>query len=1090
MGIDIGDLSSLILCSVPPAQANYLQRIGRAGRRDGNALSLTVANSRPHDLYFFAEPEEMLAGHIDSPGIFIDASAVLERQFTAFCFDSWVMTDTTVALPRLLGQVLSNLKQGDQKKFPYSFIHYIEMNQADLFEVFIDLFKGNAVLSPESIGNLKIFIEGDKDWQGSLRYRIMNGLHNRYLERESLRKKVRILNGKIKKKMEGPKDKNFEKEIQELGIEKSALQTLVKSISDRNTFNFFTDEGLLPNYAFPEVGVMLNSLIYRKKTRVQEGQSSYDSWNYKYERPAVSAIAELAPANTFYSGGRRVKVDQVDMTVSDIETWRFCDNCSHKELLGMEEDKENCVTCGSPMWADEGQKKKMLRMRQVFASTSDSKSRVGDESDDRDPVFYNKQMLIEFDDKQVLEAFKVDADFPFGFDFHSKVDFCEINFGEQSEIGEKVTIADVETPRKGFALCRICGKVQEGNNAPVHAFTCTAKDKDGDKNLIDCIYLYRQFMSEAIRILLPVSIIAGSDKKLQSFIAAMQLGLKRKFKGKIDHLQTTVHEEPLADSSFKRKYLILYDTIPGGTGYLKQLMRSGQLMEVLELSLKALRSCACNQEAEKDGCYRCLFAYRNSFNMPETSRDTAIELLAEILGYRDRLVKTENIRNISFNTYIESELEARFLAALKQYRSEELPVLLKNDLVNGKPGYFLKVGERAYHIEPQVELGKLNGISISSRADFVIRPARIQDAMKPVAIFMDGYTYHRDRVGRDMAQRMAIVQSGKYLIWSLSWHDVENKFKQEKDYCVDFLDPSTLPAGDKLNTFLDGYELTDLKGLNNRNSFDMLIQFLRNPEEDRWKLFTFIFSLLHVDGVRFSNTEEVEKWTKGLDANFPEEMAEKINEAESLCIYGLSNHKNHEDKIRLQQFIVTEQEAVKPPGNILGVRVGCCLDDEKSSRQSEGFQNVWNGFLRLYNLFQFLPFAYFVTKDGFKNNAYDGLKLFDEHVFQSGRTTGDPGQEEWGEVKELVDGTLHGILDQLKENDWPVPEAGYELEGTSGEVVACAELAWANLKIAFLLEEELNYENQFRKSDWEIYPIKEVLENPDMLTSINKNKKG
>ncbi len=53
MGIDIGDLSTVVLCSVPPAQANYLQRIGRAGRRDGNALNLTVANARPHDLYFF-----------------------------------------------------------------------------------------------------------------------------------------------------------------------------------------------------------------------------------------------------------------------------------------------------------------------------------------------------------------------------------------------------------------------------------------------------------------------------------------------------------------------------------------------------------------------------------------------------------------------------------------------------------------------------------------------------------------------------------------------------------------------------------------------------------------------------------------------------------------------------------------------------------------------------------------------------------------------------------------------------------------------------------------------------------------------------
>jgi hypothetical protein len=56
--------------------------------------------------------------------------------------------------------------------------------------------------------------------------------------------------------------------------------------------------------------------------------------------------------------------------------------------------------------------------------------------------------------------------------------------------------------------------------------------------------------------------------------------------------------------------------------------------------------------------------------MPETSRTTAIELLAEILSYRDRLVKTESIRNISFNTFIESELEEGFLGALKLYRSD------------------------------------------------------------------------------------------------------------------------------------------------------------------------------------------------------------------------------------------------------------------------------------------------------------------------------------------------------------------------------------------------------------------------------------
>ena len=89
MGIDIGDLSTLALCSVPPEQANYVQRIGRTGRRDGNSLNLTIATGRPHDLYFWAEPKEMIAGAIKTPGVHLKAFAILKRQFAAYTLDRW-----------------------------------------------------------------------------------------------------------------------------------------------------------------------------------------------------------------------------------------------------------------------------------------------------------------------------------------------------------------------------------------------------------------------------------------------------------------------------------------------------------------------------------------------------------------------------------------------------------------------------------------------------------------------------------------------------------------------------------------------------------------------------------------------------------------------------------------------------------------------------------------------------------------------------------------------------------------------------------------------------------------------------------------
>lgn len=53
MGINIGSLSSVMLGGVPPNPANFIQRVGRAGRRDGNAAVFAIADASPdgHDQY-------------------------------------------------------------------------------------------------------------------------------------------------------------------------------------------------------------------------------------------------------------------------------------------------------------------------------------------------------------------------------------------------------------------------------------------------------------------------------------------------------------------------------------------------------------------------------------------------------------------------------------------------------------------------------------------------------------------------------------------------------------------------------------------------------------------------------------------------------------------------------------------------------------------------------------------------------------------------------------------------------------------------------------------------------------------------------
>ncbi|MDB9305890.1 MULTISPECIES: DUF1998 domain-containing protein [Cyanophyceae] len=149
---------------------------------------------------------------------------------------------------------------------------------------------------------------------------------------------------------------------------------------------------------------------------------------------------------------------------------------------------------------------------------------------------------------------------------------------------------------------------------------------------LDVLYLYREFESESIRFLMPDESF-WTPQGENSFIAAIQLGLKRKFRGKVDHLHTTITEEPQPHTSLRKSFLYLFDTVPGGTGYLRQLIQKPQeLQDVFQQALTIMKACSC-KERHEDGCYQCLFAYRNSFYQDYTSRKTAENLLSKLLQH-------------------------------------------------------------------------------------------------------------------------------------------------------------------------------------------------------------------------------------------------------------------------------------------------------------------------------------------------------------------------------------------------------------------------------------------------------------------------
>jgi DEAD/DEAH box helicase domain-containing protein len=1118
MGIDIGQLSSVLLCSVPPSPANYLQRIGRAGRENGNAFSAAIANGEPHDLYFFAKPEEMIKGKILPPGVFLQASAILERQLTAFCFDRWVNSGIRPGLfPKTVGEVLTHIDGKRADAFPYNFLAFIEEKEDRLPGDFIKLFRD--VLKEDSITHLQQFVTGPGTRDGSLSHRILSSLEMLARERRSYRGQARKLGEKIKRMEEqAVKDKNYEADLEDLRREQSAHWELVRSINDKKALNFFTDEGLIPNYTFPEAGVLLKSVIYRRKSKWEEDQkgspqdekSHYRQWVYEYDRPARSAISELAPESAFFAGGRKVTINRVDLEQSRIEQWRFCPNCSTSEHIEISDNNPRCPRCGDPLWRDTSQVHPMLRLRQVYAGTPDQKSRIGDDKDQRDTDFYHKQMLVDLQGADIRDAYKVKDDrYPFGFEFYKKAGFREINFGLKTGEGNLKRIAGVNENRPGFTLCKYCGTVQTRTRTRTgfgqdeskdkqdknhHALSCEARNKNDPDSYTQCLYLYREFHSEAIRILLPISDSGMQDKKLFSFIAALHLGLKRKFGGAVDHLQITMQDEPAAEGkeNARRKYLVLYDQVPGGTGYLEQLMRSPfPLLEVLEMSLNVLNHCECGSDPDKDGCYRCLLAFRSRFDMAHTSRTVAVGMLSAILEHKEHLVTAPNLLDVSTQTLSESELETRFLDALFLAMEQETAhsIKISKTLFNGKSGYYLTIDGNTYRIEQQVNLDEAEGVSIPSRADFVFRPQHTPgyNETKPVVLFTDGFAFHRRRLGKDTAQRMAIVQSNRYLAWSLTWKDVENQFKPQGT----FFNP--IPAAEleqkepRKYKKMQANPFAPLLAAGKQSAYKQLLGYLAKPDEKLWRLFAYATAVLYLDPRRFTNAPDHELAVTRFQERKKAVVTPAVFQLDELIpsprVYGWLHHP----PTRGTGTIPSVECLVSVTGgdkNGDHCQVILYLDDSPGLLESDTFEQSWTNFLRLYNIMQFLPVTFMISRGGLERNCYEELTPRRSEAVLS-PSTQPPLSPQWQEVEKLTRPILHPYISRLARAGLPVPEIGYELSDKAGSVCGEAEMAWETYKTLLLTPDQADQLHRLTQTGWEVF----TFTGSDVIDSLIKTLK-
>ena len=796
MGIDIGDLNVMGNTNVPPKPSNFLQRTGRAGRKEGSALVLNYAHAgEPHDMYYYEYPLEMMQGEVNTPGCFLEAKDILRRHFLAYCIDSWTTADENNKLPNSIRDLhlMNDNIFNDEAFILNQIITFINNNKASLRSAFREQYE------KKTHEALACLFETLND--GTFFNRLVSEFASLADRLHHLGKELAEY-GVQKKHIQAndPAMKQIEMLI-------SATKIQYRQIMDDSVIEYMTNAGLLPNYAFPETGVKLQANIYSSREKEDKEGNVAEPKAFELTRAASQGIKELAPGNYFYTQKYKLNVSGLNTFdwKDSLTEMKFCSKCDCVALKGDSGfESAACPKCNDPSWG--ANRHPVLKFTGARSVMHTNDAALDDSSEDRESENYITKRHYMFHHTGATTSYAIRG-VGFGIEFCNNMELYEVNYGMQMQSGSKVEVNnDPLVALNGFITCRHCGKshpiISGVKLEDLHYKFCTHKDRafvdDKDGEVFETLYLYRHMQTEAIKILLPIQIMDAAAA-VEMFKAGIGLGMKAYFKSSPEHIRIDSYEEMNLATMKKDHYLVMYDTIPGGTGYLSKLYDTEEFTSLLKMAYNKIHECTCQWEG-KDCCYHCILTYGNQYKREAFSREAAETLFEKLISHAHSWeTLSGSVGTISQTGVAEdSELELKFVGALTticRNNGWEFEKVADADsyrydlhIVNGG-------NDLRYYVIPQFALGGHYGVRNYTVADFQIicMAATINgmnidriDKLPMWSIFLDGYTFHAKtpnmRFYSDKAKRDSIHDSATHKLysWTLTWEDIQ-LFENEKE---------------------------------------------------------------------------------------------------------------------------------------------------------------------------------------------------------------------------------------------------------------------------------------------------------------------
>jgi replicative superfamily II helicase len=1077
LGIDIGDLSAVILASVPKRPASYVQRVGRAGRRTGNAFLVTFADRRAREQYYFAEPRQMIAGEIVPPGCYLSAIEILRRQYVAHLADLAARGQLPGVLPMprrasaLFGESgwllrLAAAATGDRDdadRLAGGFLGLFPRHVDDVAKEELREFAEQGLKAKAD--------EAEDTWRRRL---------------EGLRDRLTAIDKAMSELIESdPVQRGYQRE---LAGERRGVARRIGEIGRTDAHGALVDLGLLPNYSLIDVSTTLEATLTWQEES-EEGGRLYHSELREYRRPASQALTELAPGNHFYICGYRHDPSGLDIGTRARpawEHWRVCQQCGFVREGLDAQDTTSCPRCGNPRIGDASALHKVLRPIRVTSHDRRDDARIADDDDDRQRTYYEQAIAVDVHPADIEAGSWRHTKATFGVDYTRHAIVRHFNLGvARADRPPNDFFAGEEKRISPFFACLSCGGTAfeqpqgHGNQDPLvssgfdtspshHRPWCPERHRVGEHA---GVLLAHKLDTEALRILVPVA-TALIEERMASFAAALMAGVAAKYGGDPDHLDVVAATMPDQETGRRRRFLVLHDTLPRGTGYLQRLADQAGFRDVLEHARRIVAGCPCQDEGKR-ACHRCLLGHINDDKFALVSRVEALRMLDELL---DDWVTASvpDTGHISLWDQVESELEARFAKALEDWAIESAGSVLyrRGAVLNGYRTADLHISRPdGQLVHWQVTLQ--NTIE-GTRPDVLFR--RVDAAPLTVAVYLDGYAYHaapnKNRLASDADQRAQLRAAGT-VVFQLNWDDVNAAAGEPSGEHQPWHPYRGNAESAARGAYAQlGGDPAELPQLIWTNPVQMLFAFLSDPDRAAWSLRAEagVAGLLRQPGAEMAGGDEVE---------VPEQIQLSLR-GQPLPAggHGLFRLVRAADASGCPVTVIIDACRRDSEATPLGTWSALVVVDDRRATimaDAKAHERRWAAWLYWGNLVQFLDDG---GGDG-AQLAWTGLDDFDASalaatggaglaasriqagqeiseaelsmlgVLRSAPSPGVVADPQWAGVYDLLVPGVGSLMHALAERGVPAPQAdqiGYEL----GDQAWQAELAWPDRRRAVI----------------------------------------